>query len=66
MNLYSKDSKRSPGIRSYALLDAFHRVRGLCVCDLKKRFYHPATCEATGCLQRVYLHFWRVDASLHG
>ena len=31
-NLYSKDSKRSPGIRSYALLDAFRRVRALCVC----------------------------------
>ena len=50
----------------YAVMRCWMHSVGWEDCDFLFIFYHPATCEATGCLQRVYLHFWMVDASLHG
>ena len=55
----------SPSIYcSCTLINAFHWV-GLeyCACDC---FHYPATWAATCSLQRICLHFWSVDAVLHG
>ena len=35
-------------------------------CCLFLTFYYPATFTATCSLQRIYLHFWRVDAVVQG
>ena len=50
----------SPGICSCTLTNAFHRMRGLCVCVNVFLLF-----TAIYCLLRIYLHVWKVDAVTH-
>ena len=49
----------SPSIRNCTLTSAFCRVRGLCAWLL-------GIFSLLHCLQRIYPHFWDVDADMHG
>ena len=50
----------SPGICSCTLPNAYHRVRGLCVCVTVFLLF-----TAIHCLLRIDLHVWKVDAVTH-
>ena len=53
----------SPSICNCTLTSAFHRVRGLCAWLL---FFVVVFSPLLHCLQRIYPHFWGVDADMHG
>ena len=58
-------AEHSPSMCSYTLTNyAFHSVRGLPVWPFS--FYYSTTWAATHHLQRICLHFWRVDAVMQG